>query len=179
MRELSNTLTYTIPALALIWYLILEKKSLPGFIQLMPERRDLRPFFIGFPALTLIGLVLSLVMTNFSVLMPPRVEAPAGVIGWIIMLFSCGATGYLEESFFRFYLLKKMEEWSYLLWLRILLSVLLFAFCHLYEGPWGILNSALAGLLLAVLFERYRSFHGIAWAHGAYNAFVYFMGIFS
>jgi len=55
----------------------------------------------------------------------------------------------------------------------------LFSLCHVYEGPWGILNAVLAGIILSLLFIRFRSLHGIAWAHGAYNIFVYTMGNFN
>jgi membrane protease YdiL (CAAX protease family) len=55
---------------------------------------------------------------------------------------------------------------------------LLFSVCHLYEGPWGFLNAAISGILLAFIFLRYRSIHGIALAHGLYNVFVYAMNAF-
>ena len=95
------------------------------------------------------------------------------------MAISCILTGYLEESFFRFYLLQKLEVCGALVLPRIFFATLLFAYCHAYEGLWGVLNAVLAGLLLSVLFERYRSLHGIAIAHAFYNAFVYAMGIFT
>jgi membrane protease YdiL (CAAX protease family) len=127
-------------------------------------------------------LVLSLLISLFSgPSSPPRIEPPASVPGWIVMLLSCIGTGYLEESYFRFYFLKKMAKTisgKAGLIIRIAFSVTLFSICHIYEGAWGITNAVLAGTVLSVLFERYESLHGIAWAHGAYNAFVYFMGIF-
>jgi membrane protease YdiL (CAAX protease family) len=58
----------------------------------------------------------------------------------------------------------------------VLASTLLFAFCHVYEGPWGFLNAALSGVILAFLFLRFRSLHGIAIAHAMYNIFVYALG---
>jgi hypothetical protein len=42
-----------------------------------------------------------------------------------------------------------------------------------YEGPWGVLNAVLAATLLSFLFLHFKSLHGIALAHGLYNAFVY------
>ncbi|GHU64700.1 hypothetical protein FACS189447_02100 [Spirochaetia bacterium] len=179
-RELSRTLGYTIPALALLWYLILEKKSLPyAKDHIKPGLRDMYPLLIGFPCLVLIGLGISFLMSKFSPIpLPPKVEGPANALGWTAMAFSCLGTGYLEESYFRYYLLTKLEEAVSLSWIRVLVSVAFFALCHVYEGPWGILNALLAGILLAVLYERYKSLHGIALAHGAYNAFVYCMGSF-
>ncbi|MDR1949246.1 MAG: CPBP family intramembrane metalloprotease [Spirochaetaceae bacterium] len=55
--------------------------------------------------------------------------------------------------------------------------MILFSLCHLYEGFWGVLNALFAGVLLALVFRRYRSLHGIAWAHGLYNAFIYAFGL--
>jgi membrane protease YdiL (CAAX protease family) len=60
----------------------------------------------------------------------------------------------------------------------VVFSTFLFSLCHIYEGPGGFINSILAGILLSALFIRYRSLHGVAWAHGAYNIFVYVMGMF-
>jgi membrane protease YdiL (CAAX protease family) len=93
------------------------------------------------------------------------------------MALSCLSTGYLEESYFRYYLLGKLEDFGLSPLVSILMGVLLFSFCHLYEGPWGVLNAFLAGTLLSLIFVRFRSLHGIALAHGLYNIFVYAIGV--
>jgi len=177
---MTRILGHTVTALALLWYLILKKKSLslfPG--ELRPNPKDAFSFLWAFPGLILIAVSISLMSTRISSFsMPPRVLAPVNAPGWIIMALSCIGTGYLEETYFRFYLMKKLEEWAPPRLLRITISVLLFTLCHVYGGIWGILNAALAGLLLSVLFERYRSLHGLAMAHALYNALVYTMGIF-
>jgi membrane protease YdiL (CAAX protease family) len=182
LGELGRTLTYTVPSFALLWYIILDKTGMASLADEKPGKGDLYSFIIGFPALIVIGLVLSLLISLFSgPSSPPKIEPPASPPGWIVMFLSCTGTGYLEESYFRFYLLKKMEKitsGTAGMIIRIALSSALFSICHIYEGPWGITNAALAGAVLSVLFERYASLHGIAWAHGGYNAFVYFMGIF-
>ena len=179
-REFGRLFTYTIPALALIWYLILEKKSLDISVSdIKPKKTDLISFAIGFPLLILSGALVTLLMNKLDPnVKMPVIEAPGSVQGWIIMVISCTGTGYLEESFFRFYLLRKLNEWIRSRPLKIIFSVLLFSLCHSYEGPWGILNAALAGLSLSILYEKYRTIHGIAWSHACYNAIVYVMGIF-
>ena len=196
VRELGRTLTYTLPSLALLWYIILGRVSadkMPERIKWIPftglkklQKRDLFPFAAGLPGLIIIGLAVSQVVSiflayenlfpeNFS---PPLlVEAPGNALGWIVMAFSCIGTGYLEESYFRYYLLTRLENRLPNPAIRIVISTILFSFCHMYEGPWGILNAVLAGILLSMLFIRYGSVHGIAWAHGAYNIFVYAMGM--
>jgi len=47
--------------------------------------------------------------------------------------------------------------------------VVLFAVCHIYEGPWGFLNAVISGAILGFVFLRYNSLHGIAAAHALYN----------
>ena len=182
LRELSRTLTYTIPSLALIWYLISDKKGFTAIKTEKPRMRDVYSFAAGLPGLILAGLGISLLVMLFQkyhgLVPPPKVEAPVNVTGWIVMVFSCLGTGYLEESYFRYYLLKTLEKSLPNAVFRIILSTVLFSLCHMYEGPWGILNAVLAGILLSLLFIRFKSLHGIAWAHGAYNIFVYAMGSF-
>ena len=180
IRELGRTFTYTIPSLALLWYLIPDKKGFSALKQEKPGKKDFLPFAVSLPGLIFIGLGISLLVSllsryqNFS---PPlKEEAPATSLGWTVLVFSCLGTGYLEESYFRYYLLTKLENQLPMAAMRIIFSTVLFSLCHFYEGPWGIINATLAGLLLSVLFIRYRSLHGIAWAHGAYNIFVYVMG---
>ena len=181
LRELSRTLTYTIPSLALLWYLISDKKGFSAlYDELKPKKSDAFPFIMGLPCLIIIGLFISLMVSLFSKyfgLTPaPIVEGPASIPGILVMAFSCLCTGYLEESYFRYYLLIRLENIVSRKPVRIVISTVLFSLCHIYEGPWGIMNALLAGILLSVLFIRFRSLHGIALAHGAYNIFVYLMG---
>ena len=182
LRELGRTISYTIPSLALIWYLIPEKKGFSALKEEKFHKRDIFPLVTGLPALIIIGLFVSFLASFFSgypdLAVPSKVEAPAAVSGWIVMFFSCLGTGYLEESYFRYYLLTRLEASVPGAVLRIFISTVLFSLCHAYEGPWGIVNALLAGIILSVLFLRFRSLHGIALAHGGYNIFVYVMGIF-
>lgn len=181
-REIARTLTYTLPSFALLWYLISDKK---GFLALKgekPGRGDLVSFGAGLPGLIIIGLSVSFLVSQFSdypgLAPPSTVEAPAGFAGWLVLAVSCLGTGYLEESFFRYYLLKWQENLIPHPAPRIIFSTVLFSLCHVYEGPWGVLNAVLAGILLSALFLRFKNLHGIAWAHGTYNIFVYFMSLF-
>ena len=177
---LNRTITYTIPALALIWYIVLGKKSLSDFVPIKLKRQDFLPLGFGLLGLISIGLVISLAISLFSryfgITVPPKIEAPHGISAWIVMIILCMGTGYLEESYFRYYLLTRLENFN--LPSKVILSSMLFAFCHIYDGPFGILNALLAGIFLSLLYIRYRSLHGIALAHGIYNIFVYTMGLF-
>ena len=174
--ELSRLLYHSIPALALIWYLVIKKKCI-AFTQndLKPKNKDLFSFLVSFPLLLLTGAIVAHISAEYGGLAPPRMETPVNITGWIVLIVSCTATGYLEESFFRFYLLQKLKEWISIKYIRIIFSVFLFAVCHAYAGPFGILNAIIAGIFLCIVFERWKSLHGIALAHGFYNFCVYLL----
>jgi membrane protease YdiL (CAAX protease family) len=176
-QELNRTLGFTAPALALIGYLLIlrgGKSRLPG----SPRSGDFLSLAIALPGLLGLGLIISLVSSAFSagtsVLM---VEAPKGVLAIIVMFFSCLSTGYLEEFYFRYYLSLRFKQAGLGNSFAVGLSVLLFSLCHIYEGLWGAMNAFLAGILLSLVYKKYRALHGIAWAHGLYNAFIYLNGI--
>jgi membrane protease YdiL (CAAX protease family) len=182
LREISRILTYTLPSLALLWYIISYKGSLScAREQLKTGTKDLKALGIGFGALVLTGLLISLLLSSkyFGLPMPPKLEGPLSISGWLVVVFSCLGTGYLEETYFRYYLLTKLEKTVPHLPMRIVFATLLFSICHIYEGPWGFANAVIAGVILSVIFIRFRSLHGIALAHGAYNIFVYAMAALS
>jgi membrane protease YdiL (CAAX protease family) len=175
--ELIRIFLYNIPSLALIWYLLFRSKSAQEWGVGLPGRRDLSSFFTAFPGMLLTGFAISAISPLFpGIPEGPRVAPPQGISGWFVMILSCLSTGYLEESFFRFYLHRKLEDHGIPQGRIMVISVLLFSICHIYEGPWGCLNAVLAGFLLSFIFIRFRSLHGIALSHGVYNIFVYAIG---
>jgi membrane protease YdiL (CAAX protease family) len=172
--ETARIVLYNVPALALVWYLLIKVKSVKEWGLSFPGRKDILPFILALPALVLIGLTISMGSRIFEAAPATfRFLPPQNSVSWTVLAFSCISTAYLEESFFRFYLLSKREEMGLGPHRAVLVSTLLFSFCHIYEGPWGFLNAALSGLLLAFFFLRFRSLHGIACAHGLYNVLVY------
>jgi membrane protease YdiL (CAAX protease family) len=177
-RELARIFLYNVPSFALIWYLLLQKKKIADWGVLTFRREDLHSLVIALPGLLLIGLTISLISPLFQDIPAASVvSAPANVPGWMVLVLSCFSTGYLEESYFRFYLLNRLGDLGIKTGSLLGVSVLFFALCHIYEGPWGVLNAVLAGALLALIFLRYRSLHGISLAHGLYNVFVYALGV--
>jgi membrane protease YdiL (CAAX protease family) len=171
--ELARLLLYTLPALALIWYLLLKVKNLKAWGVSPPGKKDLVPGLCALPALILIGFLIAFIAPRIGESAAKAPVFPENPAGWIILTVSCLGTGYLEESFFRFYLLSKRETPGLGAGGAALLSAAAFSICHIYEGPWGFLNAALSGAVLAFIFLRSRSLHGIALAHGLYNVFVY------
>ena len=175
--ETARIFLYNIPSLVLIWYLLLKEKSLKEWGITLPGKKDLFPAVMTPLALILIGLTISLASRHFdNIPSGSRFLPPQNFISWIILIISCISAAYLEESFFRFYLLSKRKDMKLGLHRAVLVSVVSFSLCHIYEGPWGFLNAVLSGIVLAFVFIRFRSLHGITFGHALYNVMVYVMG---
>jgi membrane protease YdiL (CAAX protease family) len=168
-REIIRISAYNLPALALICYLWRKSRRIP-----LPSLQDLFSFLWALPSLILTGFSVSAAASLIPGRSPgPAIQAPDSIAGLAVMFFSCLSTGYLEESYFRYYLGEKFEEMGLPSWVFMSASTALFTLCHLYEGPWGTMNALLAALILALIYTRFRCVHGLALAHGLYNAAVY------
>lgn len=175
LMELTRILTYTLPSLALIWYLLLKHKKASEW-GIKPGKKDLISAVFTFPCLMITGFAIAFISPYISEqTIQITLRTPSGVFEWIILGLSCTAAAYLEESFFRFYLLSRRKELKLKASYALVFSVALFSICHLYEGPWGFLNAVLSGTLLSFMFLRYKSLHGIAISHALYNFAVYFI----
>ncbi len=197
-RELVRVFAYNIPSLALICYLLLKGNSFksrdPSVLQFSKTgafspagiARIVRGSAFTF-ILSLAGLFAIAALTaalralweygfgsganSVSVVL----ETPTTVAGWFVLCLSCLATGYCEEGFFRLYLSDRLRDLGF--YPAMLVSSAAFAYCHVYEGFFGVLNALSAGLFLFFLFAKRggnpTALHGLAFAHGAYNALVY------
>jgi len=171
--EIAKIMLYCIPSLALIWYLTIKSWKLE-YWSVRPGKKDLISGLITFPCL----LLTSFIVANISKYAGDNttqaiIYSPTSAFEWVILCISCLFAAYLEESFFRFYLISRRQELNLNATSALILSVALFSVCHIHEGPWGFLNSVLAGVFLAFMFLRYNSLHGIAVAHALYNITVY------
>ncbi|GHT73378.1 hypothetical protein FACS1894124_1650 [Spirochaetia bacterium] len=176
MQELARIAGYNIPSFLLIWYLSFLNRRKPFPVKV--QSADFLSLAIALPGLLGIGLALYHITPVFTPAPPViTIAAPHGTAAILVMILSCFTTGYLEETYFRHYLLTWFRNQGLHPVLGIGISVLLFSLCHVYEGLWGVLNAALAGTLLALVYKRYGRLHGLAWAHGLYNAFVYVNGV--
>jgi len=179
--EIARTILHTGPSLALIWYLLLRVKGLGEWGVSRPGRKDLIPAQVSFAAIALVGLAVAAAFRHFGNLGPPRIVIPAGVVPWAVLVVAVFAGAYLEESFFRFYLLAKRTETGYgpmglSPGRAVFVSTVLFAFSHTHLGHWGVLNAAVSGAVLALVFLRTGSLHGVGFAHGLYNVLVFALG---
>jgi hypothetical protein len=207
-QELSRVFIYNTPALALVWFLLLRKKEAapvkPFFPPAAPrDSATLNPASLNPAAsflfnagnilvtftLALLGLLLINIGASMASDLAERAmtgarfevaidfQTPDTAMGWVVLCLSCLSAGYLEESFFRFYLSDRLKKFGF--YPAMLMSSVSFAYCHMYEGVFGVANALLAGLFLFFIFNKRKRGDGtqtlcaVAFAHGAYNALVY------
>jgi len=171
--QIAGIFLHSLPSLALIWLLILKTKSIEDCC-LKPARKDLISALITLPCLLLIGFAISSVSSFIGGSEAQlSFNSPSTVSGRLILCLSFSCSAYLEESYFRYYLLTKRNELKLNAPSALILSTALFSICHIYEGPWGVLNAAASGALLCLIFLRTNSLHGIAIAHGLYNILIF------
>jgi len=100
------------------------------------------------------------------------VPATGGVpeIGLVALsaLFSL-AVAYREEAFYRVYLLRSLRKRGAGTAVAILVSTVLFAAGHTYQGAPGIVSALLVGFAASVAAVMGWSLHALALAHAAYN----------
>jgi membrane protease YdiL (CAAX protease family) len=168
--ELVRVFMFTILALALIWYLLGRGKPVRDW-GLNPSKKDLFSGLLAFPCLLIIGFFTAYTGTHFGATYAYKelFGAHKGAAEWMLLCISCISRGYLEESYFRFYLLSQRKELKMSAPVAVAVQAALFSICHIYEGPWGLVNALLSGVLLSLIFLRYKTLHGIALAHGLYN----------
>jgi membrane protease YdiL (CAAX protease family) len=100
-------------------------------------------------------------------------DKPAGGVRWAVIVLFCLCTGYWEEGVFRVYFLTVCRRAGVNIYASVLLSTVVFAWCHAYEGPAGMINAGFAGILLSAVYIKTDSYHGLALAHAAYNILAY------
>jgi membrane protease YdiL (CAAX protease family) len=167
--EVIKILIYTIPSIAIIWYLLHRNRKIER-CYVKPGKKDLFGGFIILPVLLITGFMMSFfasITTTPSMLV--IISTPSGIAEWIILCFSCICLAYLEESYFRFYLLSNKDEMNLSTPIALAFSAVLFGLCHINAGLWAFLNAVICGFFLGLMFLWYKCFHGIAIAHALYN----------
>ncbi|MCL2179801.1 MAG: CPBP family intramembrane metalloprotease [Treponema sp.] len=162
-----RTVFYCVPSIALIWYLMSRTWKIEYWI-IKPGRKDIYGGLIALACLMITGSVVG-ILSSLADSAGMTFQTPSNAAGWIAVIIFLIFSAYLEEIYFRFYLLTKKEEMNLSPTAAIALSTVMFSVCHIYEGPWGTLNAAICGMFLGFIFLRYGSLHGIAIAHSLYN----------
>lgn len=141
-----------------------------------PEARDITATVIALAAswasVWLLSVALSAAGINGEAI-EPGVEWTFGRQELIPLAFlSTLAIGYREEIFFRAFIADRAEEAGTDPKIALAAAAFIFALGHLYQGVLGFIVSLTIGLVLAAVYLRTRSLHGIAIAHGLYNLVV-------
>jgi uncharacterized protein len=141
-----------------------------------PERRDITATIIAllasWAAVSLVSAVLSLLGVGGET-MEPGVRWTFDRRELIPLAFlSTMAIGYREEIFFRAFIADRAEEAGTDPRIALAAAAVVFALGHLYQGVLGFVVSLTIGLVLAAVYLRTRSLHGISIAHGLYNLVV-------
>jgi len=170
--ELAKLFLFYIPSLALIWHLISKSGKIDirtaGF-----KKKDLPAGLITLLCLLITGTAVAFAAAHTGGNSAQTVVRPSTVFDWITLCFFCIILAYLEESYFRFYILTNRKELNLNKVSALALSVALFSICHISGGLWSFINAFIGGSILGFLFLRYNSFQGIAVAHSLYNIAAY------
>ena len=87
-----------------------------------------------------------------------------GSIVFLILLASL-TNGFTEELVMRSYLIPRFEEVTGSKLFALLVTTILFACYHLYQGLLGVIAAMCMGLIVGWYFQRYRRFWPLAIAH--------------
>lgn len=179
-----NTLIYTLPQMCLMLY-VLQLRSPGGLgdfgignIGISLFIPVLLTYLLIFGVSTALGIFAELISMvseinfynpalpeslpeGFSPLRPPFLP--------LLILLTSLVIAYFEELFFRVYLIGQFAETSRENHLVVLLSSLVFAGGHLYQGLIGGLGTFLIGLLLGYRYLHSRNWHEVSIAHALYN----------
>ena len=157
------------PRIILLFYLIALRThnggpSLRDFGLLRLRLAALPPAIICFVVIE--GLILGVASLLGGSAVDWRLDGP-GLLPLVFL--TTMAAGYSEEIFFRSYLLTVLPSYGVRVVASVIVSTILFAAGHLYEGAAAVVGTLVIGVVLSVAFLRWRNLHIIAIAHGLYN----------
>lgn len=88
----------------------------------------------------------------------------------VLALVSSLGTGYSEELFFRFFLIRNFEMTGFSTLYSVLISAVIFGLSHQAQGIPGMLIAGAAALLFSFAMLRGKSPHALALGHAMYDA---------
>ena len=97
----------------------------------------------------------------------PAMTADASIsLGSIVLIFvASAANGFAEELVMRSYLLTRLSEIIGSKLAAVLLTSILFAAYHSYQGRYGVLSALIVGLVFGTYFAKTNRFWPIFVAH--------------
>lgn len=90
---------------------------------------------------------------------------PSGVSEYLVLIVFCCANGFSEELVMRGYLLPRLEQWLGSTTQSLLVTTVLFAAYHIYQGPTGVFGTLVLGLVYGAAFCLLRRLWPLALAH--------------
>ena len=96
-----------------------------------------------------------------------------GLAGALLLFIACGAGSFAEELVMRAYLITRFRRLLSSTWIPVIVTTLLFASYHAYQGPDGVISAAASGLVFGVSFCLCRRLWPICLAHAAHNVLIY------
>ncbi|MCG8477692.1 MAG: CPBP family intramembrane metalloprotease [Spirochaetales bacterium] len=147
----SRTPTGTIGTTVLVWTTLLMISLLVAFIA---ERAGI----IDGASREEVGTILHILNNRYSALL------------WIpILVVTLLTVGYVEELFFRTYMIFRFRQLGLNRSKTVVLSALLFSAGHGYQGAVALFFAFVAGLILGSLWYRRPHLHAFAVGHTLYN----------
>jgi membrane protease YdiL (CAAX protease family) len=100
---------------------------------------------------------------------------PSDVFGHLLFLLGIPLAAFAEELVFRGYLIPRLERLLESSWAAVLVSTVLFASYHIYQGPGGFERTAIAGFIYGIAFCGSRRLWPVCIAHAGHNFIVYLL----
>lgn len=98
---------------------------------------------------------------------------PEGVPAYFLLLTAFTASGSAQELIFRGYLIPRFERLLRSTWIAVLVTTVLFASFHVYQGTAGVIWAAAFGLVYAIAFCLLRRLWPLCLAHAISNFILY------
>jgi membrane protease YdiL (CAAX protease family) len=90
-----------------------------------------------------------------------------------LLIVGIAAGAFAEELVVRGYLIRRFEQLLRSTWLSVLITTVLFAGYHSYQGPGGVFRTAVAGFVYAGAFCLVRRLWPVVLAHMLHNLIAY------
>lgn len=170
--QLANILLPLVPVLLALYFLQQDQKL--GSIGLRPKVRDffhglLLASSIGIPGIALYFLALQFGLTS-------QIQPNALANYWWsipVLLLAAAKAGILEEVIAVSFLTEKLRTINFGFWSIVLLSALLRASYHLYQGFSGFLGNFVMGIVFAFYYQKTNRVMPLIIAHFLMDAVVF------
>ena len=100
-----------------------------------------------------------------------RYQMPVSFIGVSALIIGCILNGLAEEIVMRGYFIERLEYLLGSTTNAIIISSIMFASYHIYQGSIGAFNIFIFGVIYGIIYCKYRKIWPLAVAHALHNIF--------